>query len=651
MVAAVVARAAAATSRASGRTCPSPTARRPRTAPSPRASSTSSTRLVAGLAADGVHAARAARRQHGRRRRLPPVAPRHGALRARPLRLPAGSRRVRLAFDAPAGGDAAAAGHVAQGRASSPCARSRPGERPSYGRLRPLPARSLVATVPIGYADGVPRALFDAGYEVLIGGVRRPAGRDGDHGPDRGRLRRRRLGAAGRRGGAARPPGRRGDHGGRLGGLLGTISYEVVCGVGPRMPRVARQPPRRARWLTPTLLERLRLTASTCTLCPLAKGRTQVVFGVGDPAADLLFVGEGPGREEDLAGEPFVGRSGKLLDRLMREEIGLTRAECYIANVVKCRPPQNRDPAPDEIEACRPYLDEQIVAHRPDRDRHPGQLRHQAAAREHTGHPRAAGPGLSTADGPASSRRTTPPTCCAPGARPWPRCGPTSSGPSASWRRGDGRDAGRSSARPRLARPPPGQLAGRLARLCRAGDVVLLVGEPRGRQDGVRPGLRRRAGRGGPGDQPDLRPGAPLPLRRRAARSGSLIHADVYRTGSVAEVADLALAELVEEDAVAVVEWGDLAAPALGDSALVVTLGVPDPVGPPTGATVTMVGRGGWAAGPTRSRRRWSRRSEPGRREPGPGGRAVPGGGDRDRRPRPSASPCGRPRACRPSSP
>jgi uracil-DNA glycosylase len=112
-------------------------------------------------------------------------------------------------------------------------------------------------------------------------------------------------------------------------------------------------------------LDRLRLTASTCTLCALAKGRTQVVFGVGAASADLLFVGEGPGREEDLAGEPFVGRSGRLLDRLMWEEIGLTRAECYIANVVKCRPPQNRDPAPAEIEACRPYLTEQIVLIRP----------------------------------------------------------------------------------------------------------------------------------------------------------------------------------------------------------------------------------------------------------------------------------------------
>ena len=112
-------------------------------------------------------------------------------------------------------------------------------------------------------------------------------------------------------------------------------------------------------------LAQLRDTASTCTRCPLAAGRTQVVFGVGSPSADLLFVGEGPGREEDLAGEPFVGRSGKLLDKLMWEEIGLTRSECYIANVVKCRPPNNRDPAPTEIEACRPYLEEQVQLIRP----------------------------------------------------------------------------------------------------------------------------------------------------------------------------------------------------------------------------------------------------------------------------------------------
>ena len=109
----------------------------------------------------------------------------------------------------------------------------------------------------------------------------------------------------------------------------------------------------------PTLAE-LEREAASCTRCPLAAGRTNVVFGVGDPQADLMFVGEAPGRDEDLKGEPFVGRSGQLLDRLMREEIGISRDHCYIANVLKCRPPGNRDPEPHEIETCRPFLETQI---------------------------------------------------------------------------------------------------------------------------------------------------------------------------------------------------------------------------------------------------------------------------------------------------
>jgi uracil-DNA glycosylase family 4 len=109
----------------------------------------------------------------------------------------------------------------------------------------------------------------------------------------------------------------------------------------------------------PTLIE-LGREARGCVACPLAAGRTQVVFGVGDPTASLMFVGEAPGREEDLAGEPFVGRSGKLLDRLIAEELGLERRECYIANVVKCRPPGNRDPLPLEVATCRHYLEEQV---------------------------------------------------------------------------------------------------------------------------------------------------------------------------------------------------------------------------------------------------------------------------------------------------
>ncbi len=99
--------------------------------------------------------------------------------------------------------------------------------------------------------------------------------------------------------------------------------------------------------------------ASTCTKCRLAEGRTQVVFGVGDPDADLMFVGEGPGFHEDQQGEPFVGAAGHLLTQMLGE-IGLAREHVYIANIVKCRPPGNRDPLPDEIETCTPWLVEQL---------------------------------------------------------------------------------------------------------------------------------------------------------------------------------------------------------------------------------------------------------------------------------------------------
>ena len=105
--------------------------------------------------------------------------------------------------------------------------------------------------------------------------------------------------------------------------------------------------------------DELRATALGCTRCDLSLTRTQVVFGVGNPGAGLMFVGEGPGEQEDLQGEPFVGRAGQLLTRLI-EGIGLTRADVYIANVVKCRPPGNRDPLPVEIESCRPYLEGQL---------------------------------------------------------------------------------------------------------------------------------------------------------------------------------------------------------------------------------------------------------------------------------------------------
>jgi len=109
-----------------------------------------------------------------------------------------------------------------------------------------------------------------------------------------------------------------------------------------------------------TTLAELEAVALGCVACPLASGRTKVVFSAGNPAADLMLVGEAPGRDEDLAGGPFVGRSGQLLDRLLAEELGLDRSGCYIANVVKCRPPGNRDPLPLEVATCRHFLDSQI---------------------------------------------------------------------------------------------------------------------------------------------------------------------------------------------------------------------------------------------------------------------------------------------------
>ena len=103
---------------------------------------------------------------------------------------------------------------------------------------------------------------------------------------------------------------------------------------------------------------------ATCELCALAATRTQVVFGAGDPDADLMFVGEAPGFHEDQQGMPFVGQAGKLLERLLGE-IGLQRSDVWIANVLKCRPPGNRDPLPDEIAACEPHLVRQIELIRP----------------------------------------------------------------------------------------------------------------------------------------------------------------------------------------------------------------------------------------------------------------------------------------------
>lgn len=113
-------------------------------------------------------------------------------------------------------------------------------------------------------------------------------------------------------------------------------------------------------------LEAIREELGDCERCKLCEGRTHIVFGVGNADARVMFVGEGPGEEEDRRGEPFVGRAGQLLTDIIQNGMGLRRSEVYIANVIKCRPPNNRNPEPDEIVACEPFLIEQIAAVRPE---------------------------------------------------------------------------------------------------------------------------------------------------------------------------------------------------------------------------------------------------------------------------------------------
>jgi uracil-DNA glycosylase family 4 len=107
-------------------------------------------------------------------------------------------------------------------------------------------------------------------------------------------------------------------------------------------------------------LARVREVLGDCTRCGLHAGRQKIVFGVGNENAEIMFVGEGPGADEDRQGEPFVGKAGQLLTRIIENGMGIPRSEVYIANIVKCRPPNNRDPQPDEVEACEPFLDAQI---------------------------------------------------------------------------------------------------------------------------------------------------------------------------------------------------------------------------------------------------------------------------------------------------
>ncbi len=133
----------------------------------------------------------------------------------------------------------------------------------------------------------------------------------------------------------------------------------------PARPTPAARPSRVTQPTLAPALQAIRDDIGDCKRCKLCSGRTNIVFGVGDPKARLMFVGEGPGRDEDLQGEPFVGAAGQLLDKMIKA-MGLARRDVYIANIVKCRPPRNRDPEPDEIEQCEPFLKAQIAAIKPE---------------------------------------------------------------------------------------------------------------------------------------------------------------------------------------------------------------------------------------------------------------------------------------------
>jgi uracil-DNA glycosylase family 4 len=127
------------------------------------------------------------------------------------------------------------------------------------------------------------------------------------------------------------------------------------------VPTAASAPERRGGQVG---LKLVREELGECTRCKLAPGRKQIVFGVGNPEADLVFVGEAPGADEDEQGEPFVGAAGQLLTRMIAA-MGFSRADVYICNVIKCRPPYNRNPEPDEVAACEPFLKKQLAAIRP----------------------------------------------------------------------------------------------------------------------------------------------------------------------------------------------------------------------------------------------------------------------------------------------
>ena len=293
-------------------------------------------------------------------------------------------------------------------------------------------------------------------------------------------------------------------------------------------------------------------TALACTKCPLSATRTQVVFGVGDPQRRPDVRGRRPGRAGGPQGEPFVGRAGQLLTSLI-EGIGLTRADVYIANVVKCRPPGNRDPQPAEIESCRPYLDGAARADRPRGRRDARELRDQAPARDQGRHHEAARPGVpvrATAHD-ARSRRCTRRRCCAAAA-------PALAEARADFVHvkralaGDGRD----DARTRVTRDADRDARARASASARCCAPATWSCSPATSAPARRcsPRASRVAlGVARAGDEPDVHGRARV---RRAGRR--VVHVDVYRLDHVQELHDLGFDDLLDGDVGRrVVEWGD----------------------------------------------------------------------------------------------
>ena len=144
----------------------------------------------------------------------------------------------------------------------------------------------------------------------------------------------------------------------------GMTGFERIEAQAPpaRVPELGSSAPTTDRETASPTLDAVRLELGDCRRCGLCAGRREIVFGDGNPHADILFIGEGPGEQEDRTGLPFVGRAGELLTQMIEKGMGIQRSDVYICNIVKCRPPGNRNPLPPEVSACRPFLDGQIAA-------------------------------------------------------------------------------------------------------------------------------------------------------------------------------------------------------------------------------------------------------------------------------------------------